>query len=125
MIQDNADVEHKYMKMYCDTNQFPALPFYVSHPKPHGGRGLSKHYHLRFYPKLGHVIYKIIRITCACVVCTSMLDKTWVSGIPFKENRNATNLLPTLLIGQFWDHIIIGILLRCHQNHHLLRRLMR
>ena len=22
-IQDNADVAHKYMKIYCDTNQFP------------------------------------------------------------------------------------------------------
>ena len=49
-VQDNADVAHKYVKMYCDTNQFPALPFCGLHTKPHGARGLSKHYHLRFYP---------------------------------------------------------------------------
>ena len=24
-VQDNADVEHKYVKMYCNTNQFPEL----------------------------------------------------------------------------------------------------
>ena len=23
-VQDNADVAHKYVNMYCDTNQFPA-----------------------------------------------------------------------------------------------------
>ena len=43
---------------------------------------LSKHYHLRFDPKLGHGICEIIRITCDCVACTSMLDKPWIYGIP-------------------------------------------
>ena len=74
-VQDNADVAHQDVRMYCNTNQFPALPFCGPHSKPHGARGLSKHYHLRFYPKLGMGICAIIRITCACVVCTSMIDK--------------------------------------------------
>ena len=52
-IQDNADVELKDVKMYCNTNQFPTLPFCGPHSKPHGARGLRKHYHLRFDPKLG------------------------------------------------------------------------
>ena len=69
-VQDNTDVAHKDVKMYCDTNQLPALPFGGSHPKPHGERGLSKHYHLPFDPKLGHAIFEIFRITCACVGCT-------------------------------------------------------
>ena len=47
-FQDNAGVEHKYVKMYCNTNQFPELSFYGPHSKPHGARGLSKHYHLCF-----------------------------------------------------------------------------
>ena len=47
-VQDNADVAQKYVKMYCDTNQFPILPFSGSLPKPHVARGLGKHYHLRF-----------------------------------------------------------------------------
>ena len=81
-VQDNADVAHNDVKMYCDTNQFPTLPFYGSHPNPHGARGSSKHYHLRFDPKLGHDICAIIRIPCDCVACTSMLDKPWISGIP-------------------------------------------
>ena len=80
-IKDNADVAHKDVKNYCDTKQFPALPFRVSHPNPHGSRGLSKHYRLRFNPKLGHSICAIRRIQCACVGCTSILDKPCISGI--------------------------------------------
>ena len=55
--------------MYCDTNQLPALPFCGSHTKPHGERGLSKHDHLRFDAKLGHVICAIQRIPCDCFGC--------------------------------------------------------
>ena len=84
-VQDNADVAHKYVKIYCDTNQLPALPFCGLHPKPHGARGLSKHYHLRFDTKLVHGICEIIRISCACVGCTPMLDKPWIYGIPSKK----------------------------------------
>ena len=54
-VQDNYDVAHKYVKIYCYTNQFTALPFCGPHPKPHVKRGLSKHYHLSFDTKLGHV----------------------------------------------------------------------
>ena len=52
-IQDNADIELKDLKMYCNTSQFPTLPFCVPHYKPHGARGVGKHYHLSFDPKLG------------------------------------------------------------------------
>ena len=68
--------------MYGDTNQFPVLPFFNTHPKPNGSRGLSNHYHLRFDPKLGHGIHVIGRIPFSYVACTSMLDKPWISGIP-------------------------------------------
>ena len=81
-VQDNASVELKDMKMYCNTNQFPALPFCSPHYKPHGARGLGKHYHLSLYPKLGMSICEIRRIPCACVACTSMLEKPWISGMP-------------------------------------------
>ena len=101
-VKDNADVAQKDVKIYCDTNQFPKLPFCGSHPKPHGARGLVKHYHLRFDPNLGNGICEILRITCACVACTLMLDKSWISGY-------ATNLSPTIIIGKYWDHITIGI----------------
>ena len=67
--------------MYCDTNQFSTLPFCGSHQKPHGARELGKHYNLRFDPNLGHGICAIIRIPCACVECTSMLDQPWIFGI--------------------------------------------
>ena len=80
-IQDNASVELKYVKMYCNTNQFPELPFCGPHSKPHGARGVGKHYHLRFDPKLGMGVCQLFRIPCECVACTSMLDKHWMSGI--------------------------------------------
>ena len=81
-VQDNSYVAHQYVKIYCNTNQFPELPFSGPHYKPHGARGSSKHYHLRFDPKLGNGVCKICRITCACVACISMLDNPWISGIP-------------------------------------------
>ena len=74
--------------MYCNTNQFPALPFCGPHSKPHGARGISKHYHLRFDPKIGIGKCAIRRIPCACVARTSMLEKSWISGIPSdKQDR--------------------------------------
>ena len=77
--------------MYCKTNQLLALSFSVPHSKPHGARGLSKHYHLHFDTKLGMVVCAIRRIPFACVACTSMLDKPWISGIPSdKKERYKT-----------------------------------
>ena len=81
-VQDNAAVELKDVKMYCNTNKFPELPFCGPHSKPHGAMGVGKHYHLRFDPKLGMGVCAIRCIPCACVDCTSILDKAWISGIP-------------------------------------------
>ena len=58
-VQDNYDVSHKYVRMYCNTNQLTALPFCGANSKPHGARGISKHYHLRFDPKLGNGVCAI------------------------------------------------------------------
>ena len=63
-VQDNADVAHQDVRMYCNKNHYPELPFCGPHYKPHGARGLSKHYNLRFDPKLGNGIFCI---PCACV----------------------------------------------------------
>ena len=71
----------KDVKMYCNTNQFPTLPFCGSHPKPRGSRGLVKNYHIRFYPNLGNGICALCCIPCACVACTSMIDQPWISGV--------------------------------------------
>ena len=46
--------------------------------KPHGVRGLSKHYHIQFNTKLGH---EILQIISAWDKCTYMLDKPWVTGL--------------------------------------------
>ena len=75
------------MRIYCNTNQYPALPFCGPHSKPHGTRELSKHYHLSFDQKLGNGVYAIHRILCACVACTSMIYKPWISGIPSNEQE--------------------------------------
>ena len=86
-VQDNDDVSYKYVRMYGNTNQFPVLSFYVSHSKPYGARGLSKHYHFRFDPKLGNCVCAIFHIPCACVACTSILEKPWISGITSDEQN--------------------------------------
>ena len=77
-VQDNAVVELKDVKMYCNTNKFPELPFCGTHSKPNGAMGMSNNYHLRFDPKIGMGVCEIRRIPCACVACTSMLDKPWI-----------------------------------------------
>ena len=79
------------MKMYFNKNQFPAFLFCGPHSKRHGARGLGKHYHLRFGPNLGTGVCAIRRIPCACFPCKSMLDKSWISGIPSdKQDRYKT-----------------------------------
>ena len=86
-FQDIADVEIKYVKVYCNTNKSLELLFSGPHSKPYGARGFSKNYYLRFYPKLVKGICKIFRITRDCVACTSMLDKPWISGIPSNKQE--------------------------------------
>ena len=80
-VQDNESVELKNVKMYCNTNQSPALTFCVPYYKPNGARGLGKHDHLCFDPKIGMGECAIHRIPCACVACKSILEKHWISGI--------------------------------------------
>ena len=86
--------------MYCDTNQFPALTFCGTHPKPYGARGFSKNYHLRFDKKLSHGICAILHIQCACVGCTSILDKPWIYGIP----SNKRSRYQPITNCTYWPH---------------------
>ena len=46
-VQDNADVSHEYVKMYCNTNKLPTLPFDDPHSKHHDVKWSSKQHHLR------------------------------------------------------------------------------
>ena len=98
--------------MYCDKKQLSGLPFCGPHPRPHGARGLSKNYHLRFYPKLCHEICEIRCIPCAYVRCTSMIDQPWISGIrPKKQERyqNVTNFTYWPVLGSYNNWNIIEI----------------
>ena len=111
-VQDNADVAHKDVKMYCDTNQLPTLPFCGSHPKPHGSRGMGKKYHLRFDPNLGHGICEIRGLPCAWVACTSMPDKPWISGInSTKQERykHVINFTYWPVLGPYKNWTIINL----------------
>ena len=112
-IQDNAEVELKDVKMYCNTNQFPALPFCIPYYKPHGARGMSKHYHFIFDPKLTMVKCAICLIPCASVSCTSMLDKPWIYGISSdKQDRYKPdikcNYWPVLGAFNNWNIILLS-----------------
>ena len=81
-IQKNEDTEQQYVKMYCNTKQFTELTFCGLHNKPHIARRLSKHYHVRFDPKLEHGTCAILIITFECSQWTSALYKTWNTGVP-------------------------------------------
>ena len=99
--------------MFCNTNQFPSLPFCGPHTKPHGVRGLSKHYHRLFDPKQVHVICAMRRITCACYEFTSMLDKSWITGLAPKQQpcyQPVTNwsYWPVLSSFNNWNIIIFS-----------------
>ena len=99
-VQGNTAKELKDVKIYCNTNQFPALPFCGTHSKPLGARGMSNHYHLRFDPKLGMVLCAIRRVPCSCVACISMLKN--LGYLVFHQiNKSAINLSPSALIGHY------------------------
>ena len=91
-IQYNSDVAHQYVKMYCNKNQFLELPFGGPHSKPH--------------------TCAIIRIPRACVACTPMLDKPWISGIPPYEQeryKTATKCTYWPVLGPFNNWNIIKL----------------
>ena len=114
-VQDNSDVEHQYVRMYCNTSKLPELPFCGTHSKPHGANGLSKHYHLRFDPKLYNGVCLIHRIPCTCDACTSMLDKPGISVIqPYEKERYkpVTKCTYWLLLGSFNNWNIIQFHIR-------------
>ena len=41
-VQDNDAVAHKYVRIYCNKNQFPALHICGPNYKPSFARGLNK-----------------------------------------------------------------------------------
>ena len=94
-------------------NQFVELLFCGTHLKPHGTRGLSKHYNLRFDPKLGNGICVILRIPSACVACTSMLDQTWIYVISTMKKANyqtVTDFTYWPIMGSYinWNIILLS-----------------
>ena len=89
-VQDNADVAQKYVKMYCNITNSQHYHFVVQITNLMAWGGLSENYHLSFDTKIGNGICEVRRITCACVVCTSILDKPWISGIPLKKRTLST-----------------------------------
>ena len=112
-VQYNADVAHKYVKIYCNTNQFPSLPFCGTYSKTHVAKGLSKHYHLRFDPKLGNGVCEIRRIPCAYVECTLMIYKPWISGITSNKQEHykpVTKCNYWTVMGSFnnWNIILLS-----------------
>ena len=72
------------------------------HSKPHGARGLSKHYYLRFDPKLGMGVCAIRRIPYACVACTSMVDKPWIYVISSDKQERYKP------VTKFTDYPVLG-----------------
>ena len=72
-VHNNSDVAHKDVKKFCNTNQFPSLPFGGPHTKPHGVKGFINHHHMKFYPEMVHDIIVIRRIPWTYYEYTYML----------------------------------------------------
>ena len=60
-------------------------------------------------------VCEIRRIPCACVACTSMLDKPLISGIS-SDKQELYNLSPSAPTGHYQDPLSIGKLSNCHQK---------
>ena len=81
-MQHNKYVGHQDVKMYCATNQFPELKLLGPNNKPHGVRGLGKHYHMCFDTKIGHDTCETSCIPFACTLYTYIIDQPRVPGFP-------------------------------------------
>ena len=79
-VQKKEEVNYFDIKMGCSSDMFPALQFADESKKPHGARGLGKHYHFCMDPMLGQGKCAIRRIPCDCQACTDQLDKQWIPG---------------------------------------------
>ena len=71
---------------------------------------MGKHYHICFDSNLVHGICEIFRVSCACVLCTSILDKPWVYGTQStKQTRyqpvKDCNYWPVLVPNNNWNII--------------------
>ena len=78
----NEYVDHKYVKMYCTTNQLNQLEFCGPLKKPHIALRLGNNYHMYFDHKLGHGKYAIRYITCVCTQYINNLYKPWTTYMP-------------------------------------------
>ena len=78
-------MSHIAVKISCTETNTPKCLFFGPHAKPHGVRGLSGHYCLRLYPKLGHGKCVMRKIPCACISCISMLDKPYAYKVDAKK----------------------------------------
>ena len=69
-------------------------------------------------------VFAIIRIPCACVACTLMLDKSWISGIPSDEQdryKTVTKCTYLTVLGS----LTIVTLSNCRRSQPLLTHLMK
>ena len=90
-VQDNDDVPHKYVKNYCDTNQFPTLPFCSSHPKPHGARGWVS---IIIYVLIQIYVMAYVKFSAYHVPVLHVHQFLTNHGFPVfsQQNRHATNM---------------------------------
>ena len=109
----DSDGAHKFVKMFYNKNHFLSLQFCGTNTKPHGVRGMSKHHHMGFDPKLENGICAICRIPCSCDECTSILDKPWVHGFPPKQQPHYQPITDCTY-WQCYTHLTTGISSYCH-----------
>ena len=69
------------MKLIWKNKSFPSLNVINGKTSPYAIKVILRHYHYQSDPKLGPGIVAIIRITCSCYDCTTILSLSWDSKI--------------------------------------------
>ena len=114
----DEDIVHKDVEIFCNINTFPALENSGPHRKPHVVRGLGKHYHMRFDPKLVHSTCALRWIPCDFIQCTEMLDKNWTPNIPPQQQpryQHVTQCTYWHVVGAYNNWNIITFFTSLHQ----------
>ena len=72
-----SDSDHRVIKMIWKNKLFPSINSINGKTFPYASKGILRHYHHRYHPKLGLGIVSIRRIPCGCHACTAILSLFW------------------------------------------------
>ena len=73
-VQRNPNIDHRGIKMIRNNKLFPSLNVINGKTFSYASKGILRHYHYWYDPKLVPGIVAIRRISCSCHACTDILS---------------------------------------------------